>query len=169
VLFIYETCLTLDREVAYLWSAKRTGASLLFFANKWLSMTGYIMMLAEFASFPSDKVRSLNQCPVGSCSHFQVAVFAVGVLQFVPWAIFSALRAYVLAQSKFLGLLILTLSLAPVGANLVQYGYHLSGENIAPFGCLETNTATGPIVVITSRVALIVADVLLIYITWTKL
>ncbi len=24
----------------------------------------------------------------------------------------------------------------------VQYGYHLSGENIAPFGCLETNTAT---------------------------
>ncbi len=62
VLFIYETCLTLDREVAYLWSAKRTGASLLFFANKWLSMTVYIMMLAEFASFPSDKVRSLNQC-----------------------------------------------------------------------------------------------------------
>ncbi|RDX41565.1 hypothetical protein OH76DRAFT_1489388 [Lentinus brumalis] len=151
VLFIYETCLTLDREVAYLWSAKRTGASLLFFANKWISMTVYVMMLAEFASFPSDKrsVYNIAACSycrittvVRSCSNFQVALFAVGVLQFIPWAIFSALRGYVVAQSKFLGLLILTLSLAPVGANLVQYGYQLSGENIAPFGCLETNTAT---------------------------
>ncbi len=61
VLFIYDTFLTFDREVAYFWTAKRIGgASLLFFANRWSSMTVYVMVLGDFASFPSDKVSSFG-------------------------------------------------------------------------------------------------------------
>ncbi len=62
VLFLYDTVLTFDGEVTYFWTAKRIGgASLLFFANKWISMTVYLMSLVKFASFFSDKVSSLSQ------------------------------------------------------------------------------------------------------------
>ncbi len=61
VLFVYDTIITFDQEVAYFWTAKRIGgASLLFFANKWISLTVYVMLLVSFASFPSDKVSGLS-------------------------------------------------------------------------------------------------------------
>lgn len=64
VLFIYDAFLPFDREVAYFWSAERiTGASLLFFANKWISMTVSIIGLVDFEAFPSDKVSRLRPRP----------------------------------------------------------------------------------------------------------
>ncbi|TFK80705.1 hypothetical protein K466DRAFT_605107 [Polyporus arcularius HHB13444] len=145
VLFIYDTLVTLDREAACFWTAKRTGGAsrLLFFANKWINLVYYVSgSLVPSIRFPSDKPSP-------------------------P-------------------------SVLPVGANLVPYGYQLSGENFPPFGCLRTDNIPAALipksgsfnlityidtdclqgncaVVIISRVPLIAADVLLIYITWTKL
>ncbi|RDX49166.1 hypothetical protein OH76DRAFT_1483375 [Lentinus brumalis] len=151
VLFIFDTLLTFDREVAYFWTAKRVGgASLLFFANKWISMTVCVMVLVGFASPPSDVVSSLiwshgksdlNQ----SCSLFVIARRAMVTLQYVPGAAFSALRTYVLSRSKPLGLFVAVVTLAPAGANLDHE------------------------VVIISRAPLIAADMILIYITWATL
>ena len=61
VIFLYDTILTFDHEVVYIWAAVRTrsGASLLFFANKWLSMILYVMGLIYLAIHASDKVRCL--------------------------------------------------------------------------------------------------------------
>ncbi|TFK85367.1 hypothetical protein K466DRAFT_664555 [Polyporus arcularius HHB13444] len=162
VLFIYEAFVTFDQEVACFWTAKRNGAALLFFANKWFSMLYYVMSAATtFAPFPSDKRLA--------CSTFIISITAVGVLPFITGAV-------VLSRSKFLGLLVFALSLAPAGANLVASGYQLSGENVPPFGCVQTDNTTVALdlrrrssVVIISRVPLIVADILLICITWTKL
>ncbi|RDX51262.1 hypothetical protein OH76DRAFT_1347090, partial [Lentinus brumalis] len=58
VLFFYDTFITIDREVACFWPAKRTGAPLLFFANKWISVMFYVMVLVSGAPFPSDQVSS---------------------------------------------------------------------------------------------------------------
>ncbi|KAI0697820.1 hypothetical protein C8T65DRAFT_754270 [Cerioporus squamosus] len=78
VLLIYDTFITFDREVACFWTAKRPGgASLLFFAIKWTSMTLYVMGLVTFTSFPSDK----------SCSLFHITMEAMLILQFVPGAV----------------------------------------------------------------------------------
>ncbi|TFK83873.1 hypothetical protein K466DRAFT_602488 [Polyporus arcularius HHB13444] len=152
-LFLYDTLITLDREVAYFWNGRSTGAACLFLANKWISTTLYVLEMAGSVSsaFPSDK--------------------------FVPWAAFSALRAYVLSRSKVIGLLILVLSLAPAGANLIPFGYHLSGYRLPPFGCRETNDADTAVylrsesetVVMISRIPLTIADIMLIYITWKQL
>ncbi len=61
VLFIYDTFITFDREVGCFCTATRTGATVLFFANKWLSMAVYVMALVGYASqaFPSDKVSTI--------------------------------------------------------------------------------------------------------------
>ncbi|KAI0697844.1 hypothetical protein C8T65DRAFT_582298 [Cerioporus squamosus] len=164
VLVIYESFVTLDREVTCFWTAKWTGAPLLFFANKWISMTFYFTTLVSFASFSSDK----NACRFYSCSIFAFTQEAILVLQYLPWAVFSALRAYALSMSKPLGLFILAVSLVPAGANLVIYSYHFNGVRVPSFGCFQTSNTNHPVVII-SRVPLIVADILLIYITWTKI
>ncbi|KAI0681852.1 hypothetical protein C8T65DRAFT_598003 [Cerioporus squamosus] len=179
VLFIYDSFITSDREVACFWTTKHPGgASLLFFANKWISMALYVMVFFSFASFPSDKSSKYSRMliDVCSCSLFSIAIQAMVILQFVPGAAFSALRAYVLSRSKLFGLLVFSLALAPVGANLVHYGYQFSGENFPPFGCLDTDNTTAALdlkydlfIVVISRVPLIAADILLIYITWTRL
>ncbi|KAI0697858.1 hypothetical protein C8T65DRAFT_18470 [Cerioporus squamosus] len=109
-----------------------------------------------------------------SCSVLEIALTAALILQFVPGAVFSALRAYVLSRSKLLGLLVLVLSLAPVGANLVPYGYQFSGKSVPPFGCLESADTSEAIdlrfgFILVSRVPLIIADMILIYVTWAKL
>ncbi|TFK90946.1 hypothetical protein K466DRAFT_583251 [Polyporus arcularius HHB13444] len=131
-LFFYDATITFDREVACYWASKQTGAAVLFLANKWISMTLYVMTLISFASFPTDQ----------SCSVLQNANQALVILQFVPGAVFSALRAYVLSRNKLLGIFVLALSLAPVGSNLVEYGRQLSGGNLPPFGCLYTDNMT---------------------------
>lgn len=40
----------------YFWTAKRTGGSLLFFANKCIFVSFYVLLLVAFAPFPSEKV-----------------------------------------------------------------------------------------------------------------
>ncbi|KAI0704179.1 hypothetical protein C8T65DRAFT_784957, partial [Cerioporus squamosus] len=162
VVLIFDSFITFDQDVACFWNTKWTGASLLFFTNRWISITVYVMTLCGMT------------VDVRSCSSFGQATYAISILQFVPGAVFSALRAFVLSRSKPIGFIVLALSLVPVGANLVKYGQHLSGENFPPFGCLETDSISVALnfrttVVIISRVPLIAADTLLIYITWTKL
>ncbi|KAI0694583.1 hypothetical protein C8T65DRAFT_55222 [Cerioporus squamosus] len=60
VLFLYEALITFDREVACFWTVKkRSGATLLFYANKWISMTFYLLVFNNFAPFPSEKVSAV--------------------------------------------------------------------------------------------------------------
>ena len=86
-------------------------------------------------------------CPT-SCSSLIVVLGLIQLMQYVPAAgaliyihcpivavpadfpeVFSALRTYVLSQSKLLGLLVFTLSLGPVAANLVS-----TSQRIEPVG-----------------------------------
>ncbi|RPD68577.1 hypothetical protein L226DRAFT_540583 [Lentinus tigrinus ALCF2SS1-7] len=164
VLFIYEVCITLDREVACFWTPKqsKSGARLLFLANKWIGVIVSALTFAQMASFSSDK----------SCTAFTMVGAIFPGLQFIPGAVFSALRGYVLSRSKPIALLILVLSLTPLGVNMVQYGYNLQGVLFPPFGCAVTDETTASIqmkFLYISRVPLIVADALLICVTWSKL
>ncbi len=59
VLFIYDTFVTFDREVTCFWTGQWTGAPLLFFANKWVSIVYYAMTFAQLAHLSSDKVSEL--------------------------------------------------------------------------------------------------------------
>ena len=114
-LFFYDTTLTFNREVMCFRSTICTWAMFLFLANKGISLTLYVMEVMDFASFPSDKVRTLshdmssdhtnmqigcrglrhagpdvNNCVftlnLCSCSVFANTAVAVEVLQMVPWA-----------------------------------------------------------------------------------
>ncbi len=63
VLFIYDAFVTVDREVTCFWSTKRAATSLLFFSNKYISMTVYVMAMVSvlYEPFPSDQVSLMNR------------------------------------------------------------------------------------------------------------
>lgn len=54
VLLIYATLVTFDHEVNLFWSGKMTGARILFFANRYLSLCWMVFGLITSAPF-SDK------------------------------------------------------------------------------------------------------------------
>ncbi len=60
VLFIYEYFITIGEEVKYFWARKWTGASALFFLNRYVPFTLYVMEFASYASM-SDQV---CRCPL---------------------------------------------------------------------------------------------------------
>ncbi len=101
-------------------TTKRTGAALLFFANKWISMSVYVMVLVTFATLPSDKVSSPSlspcqgisdgyqrfvcslivlrapqfvTCIAHSCSSLVIFLWAAQTLQFVPGAGVSCVQS----------------------------------------------------------------------------
>ncbi|RPD59051.1 hypothetical protein L227DRAFT_601692 [Lentinus tigrinus ALCF2SS1-6] len=137
VLFIYDTIVTFDREVGCFWNSKTSGAALLFFTNKYLTVATFVF---SFVAFNGSIFTDQALVHFTICASFQQAGNVVILLQMLPSAAFSTLRAYVLSKSKLLGLLVFALSMAPVAANLVPYAYHYSGEILPPLGCLYVDT-----------------------------
>ncbi|KAI0714212.1 hypothetical protein C8T65DRAFT_726765, partial [Cerioporus squamosus] len=174
VLFIYDSFVTFDREVACFWTAKRTGASLLFFVNKWITMILYVIGVVGIgATFLSDK-RLVRRRTWQTSKYSLRNAYRYPQLFLVlnDVARNGGIAVCCRGMSKPLGLLVFALSLAPVGANLVFYGYQLSGVTFPSFGCITTDNTTAALelrFVFISRVPLITADMLLIYITSTKL
>ncbi|TFK91445.1 hypothetical protein K466DRAFT_660057 [Polyporus arcularius HHB13444] len=96
--FIYDAFVTFEREVTCVWTAKRTGASLLFFANKWLLMMYYVVLLFQHATFLSDQVGSSLHAIVhahpGDCAVIIISrvpvIIADMLLIYITWAKLSS-------------------------------------------------------------------------------
>ncbi|KAJ8453594.1 hypothetical protein ONZ51_g13510 [Trametes cubensis] len=78
----YEYLITMDREVALFWKRKPTGASILFFANRYLALA-----LSLFTSV-------FNVLP---CRNVVYAAQIMDVCQYVPWALTIACRSALIA------------------------------------------------------------------------
>ncbi|KAI0794534.1 hypothetical protein C8Q74DRAFT_1194725 [Fomes fomentarius] len=149
VLLIYATLVTFDHEVNLFWSGKMTGARILFFANRYLSLCWMVLSLITLAPF-SDKA-------------------SYEALVWLNTPVFSTLRAFVLSRNKTLSICVLTLGLVPVGTNLAPVLVPNYGKHFASFQCLLFyQMPSSMTMTIVSRVSLIVADGILILITWTS-
>ncbi|RPD54512.1 hypothetical protein L226DRAFT_515902 [Lentinus tigrinus ALCF2SS1-7] len=159
---VFEYLITFGEEVNFFWRRKFTGATLLFFFNRYLVLLLYTMNISGSASLSkSDK----------GCALYGLETFALGVIQYVPWAAFSGLRAYALS-SRLLGAFVFLLSVVPFAVNLVPYHFGSQSALVPPFGCIAIDSISpemGRKLTITSRTCLLVSDVLLIAITWYSL
>ncbi len=54
VLLLYDTLITLDREINWFWSGRITGASILLFTNRYISLAWIVLGFIQLMSF-SDK------------------------------------------------------------------------------------------------------------------
>ncbi|KAI0765625.1 hypothetical protein BD413DRAFT_637664 [Trametes elegans] len=174
VLIVYEYIITFDQEVELFWRPKMTGATALFLSNRYLPLLSYILVMCEYIPM-TDSVEWLT--PFFSCVAMVRTQSVVHFLLYVPWAAFSALRAFALnGQSWPLALLIFVLSMISVGVNFAQFGLGIGSTYDMTFGCLVqvsltvTQARATPdnllAVSLLSRLSLILADILVIGITW---
>ncbi|PIL24587.1 hypothetical protein GSI_12471 [Ganoderma sinense ZZ0214-1] len=180
---LYEYAITLDQEVEMFWKEtvtkrKVTGATALFAINRYLVLFLRLLNLLGFVPM-SDK----------KCGRMTKVALAFTLLQYVPWAAFAGLRAYALSRHKPMSAFIFTLSMATVALNLSLFPLGFTGYVDPLFGCTvidpvsldlsrkckcsESSPATEQViptsnvpVVIICRTCFILADVLLIGITW---
>ncbi|KAI0794513.1 hypothetical protein C8Q74DRAFT_1249216 [Fomes fomentarius] len=104
------------------------------------------------------------------CSAITIVTNVFALLQYIPWAAFSGLRAFALSKRNILfAISIFLLSLAPIGAALTHLIYgRLSGTADPMLGCIivdHLNPDLGHKLTVISRICLICADALLILVT----
>ncbi|RPD66871.1 hypothetical protein L226DRAFT_542117 [Lentinus tigrinus ALCF2SS1-7] len=135
-LFAYEYAVTFDREVDLFWKRRITVSSILFLINRYVPFV-VNMFYAPWPLYPT----TYN---------------ILEIFQYLPWAVFSALRAYVLtSRGRFIAGFVFLLALVPVVINYVTLGY--ATPIVDPlFGCFT----------IISRISLITSDLLLMGVTW---
>ncbi|KAI0676158.1 hypothetical protein C8Q78DRAFT_1008323 [Trametes maxima] len=155
---LYEYFVTFDLEVAYFWGRKVTGATVLFFCNRYLPLIVNVVSLVGLAPLTA------RGCDV--MVHLSPML---DILQYIPWAIFAGLRVFALGGRHWLlPLVVLLLSLVPVGINLYFYTT-LRSINDPIFGC-EASRDIPPALArrntIASRSCLMAADLLVILMTW---
>ncbi|KAI0722514.1 hypothetical protein C8Q76DRAFT_793560 [Earliella scabrosa] len=148
-LVAYEYFITFGLEVELFWKRKVALASVLFFMNRYVPFI-VNMMNSPFIDVPQ---------------------------QYFPWALFSALRAYVLSsRTRALAYLVFLLSLVTPVFDFIGLGTSVlvnspsAGCNLTPN--LSTSTRhtctslTSDPVLIVSRTCLITSDILVLGITW---
>ncbi|RPD65617.1 hypothetical protein L226DRAFT_567174 [Lentinus tigrinus ALCF2SS1-7] len=147
---IYEYLITLDREVGLFWKGKitRAGGSALFLSNRYLPLVTQLLYLVEYtAPIVSAKPSRGLVITLRYCAIFVKVSGVVVILQYFPWALFSALRTYALSKNKAVSLLVLLLSLVTPSINLARYGFGVSGivadlSPVIPETCLPTDDLT---------------------------
>ncbi|KAI0685066.1 hypothetical protein C8T65DRAFT_748277 [Cerioporus squamosus] len=165
-LVVYEYMITFGREVELFWKGRLTGAAILFFFNRYLSLLVNVYGLLENMHV-SDKM-----CVRSARLHYRWSGRLI--ISYFPWAVFSALRAFALTKNWPLATLIFLLSMVPLGVNFAHFAFNSTGENFFT-GCLTTDDVSSELakqcmyvacMTIASRTCLITADILLIYVTW---
>ncbi|KAI0355241.1 hypothetical protein OH77DRAFT_1437151 [Trametes cingulata] len=140
-LYVYDCVITLDKEVALFWKRKVTGASLLFFLNRYIFLAGSLLELGGLSPM------SAAGFTINRCSRYILAAKAIEYAQYLPWAAFSALRLFALSCATRnlllnrlrwpITVVVLLLSLVPLTIN--YYSYSLASGIIDPvFGCSGT-------------------------------
>ncbi|TBU54967.1 hypothetical protein BD310DRAFT_934758 [Dichomitus squalens] len=159
--FLYDTILTTGEEVRCFWGRKVTGAAILFWLNKYMTMLYLVWNLGNLLDLPNN-----------SCTLSVKGAAVVHNTFFLILASFSAIRVYALQRNIFLSFITFVLSMTPFGVNLVQFGFGLSGKNIPPFGCAPVGYESSGLdkkLTVLSRSCLIAADCLAAGVTWFTL
>ncbi|OSD00116.1 hypothetical protein PYCCODRAFT_1437671 [Trametes coccinea BRFM310] len=160
----YEYLITFDSEVGLFWRSKFTGASALFLTNRYWPLLVNILNITSSA-------RMSDQVLPTSCDAYVKALQTIELLQYFPWAAFSALRTYALSRgNRALSILVFFLSIVPMGVNFSQYHW-LVVINDPTIGCSKSSTISADMakrLTIASRTCLIAADVIVLLVTWTS-
>ncbi|TBU21641.1 hypothetical protein BD311DRAFT_677894, partial [Dichomitus squalens] len=171
VIFLYDAILTTGEEVRCFWGRKLTGAAILFWLNKYLTIIYLVWNLGTLLSI-SDEVGIVT-----------LPYFTLMQKSYVTTRAFAAIRVYALRKSIPLCSITFVLAMVPFGVNFAQFGFGLTGGNMPPFGCsaighepegldkksVHTVRMYTHILTIVSRSCLIAADCLAASVTWFAL
>ncbi|KAI0730530.1 hypothetical protein C8Q76DRAFT_782247 [Earliella scabrosa] len=179
VLLVFDYLITIDQEISLYWTHRLNGAAVLFFLNRYFLMI--FNVCTTFATFLVNERWGSLLCntrifpqaisPV-SCPVFSKITWGLSFLPYLVWAAFSSLRAFALSRSWPAAIIVFILSAMIIVMNMSCYHFGLSGADIPRIGCTPISKCAGSTamanrLIIVPRVCLIVADSILVYITWS--
>ncbi|KAI8989774.1 hypothetical protein BD414DRAFT_414409 [Trametes punicea] len=168
-LLLYETCISFDRECRHIWQRKPSAATWIFTCNRYFVIALYIV------NVPS------------TCPTLVRLSQVLDILPYIVWAFFSSLRTFAMCNRAWhISLLIFMLSLTPVWIYIVRNGscsmliegatdrsaqyrdVHQYTANFPPPTYCDPDTPLAHTVTVVARVCLIVSDILVLSVTWSK-
>ncbi|EMD31618.1 hypothetical protein CERSUDRAFT_119661 [Gelatoporia subvermispora B] len=167
VLVLYDHICTLPQELQLIWGRKLTSTMMLFHANRLLILVYAILNIVQASFRPGAAV---------SCTMLWYTLYALDLCLFALWAAFSGIRVYALSGgSRLLSLAVILLSLVPVGTNAYG-GFFGNSWQTATFPvlglqCLDSKNiseTTTTRLAISTRVPVIIADIMVLILTWWK-
>ncbi|OCH84034.1 hypothetical protein OBBRIDRAFT_742282, partial [Obba rivulosa] len=140
----YDHACTLSREVELIWGRKLSSVTVLFHLNRWTIFLWAVMNLFG--------LESLATLTASSCNPI----------------VFSAVRIYAISGGKWwLTVVVFALNMVPFGTNAVRTCWSKSTSFDRSFQSGNSKRILVHTAIVT-RAALIVADVLILAITWSK-
>ncbi|TBU29476.1 hypothetical protein BD311DRAFT_756743 [Dichomitus squalens] len=158
----YDYLITFHNEVTLFWIPMRiNGASVLFLLNRYLNL---VMQIGYWIQVPNSLQVARRQ--------FEF-FYVIEPLQYLPWAAFSALRAYALCPKpykRFISTIVFSLTLVPLVVNML-HDLHWTSYVYDPTlpGTIAVDTLAPNInmrFVMACRFSLMAADLLVLCVTW---
>ncbi|KAM5530760.1 hypothetical protein V8D89_015567 [Ganoderma adspersum] len=162
-LLVYDYILLLDKEIELFWKRKVTGASLLFLFNRYLPIIAYIIRPAKMIPM---------SCSPCSTSIISITSQTLTFSQYLPWAAFSALRAFALCKRPYnwpIAALVFTLSCVSIVTNFVRFYWIAPAKPMfEDSDCIlyEVQVPSNIEAYLGARACLIAADTIVLCVTW---
>ncbi|KAI0641614.1 hypothetical protein C8Q79DRAFT_918968 [Trametes meyenii] len=171
-LILYEYCITLDSEIRLIWRRKITGASVIFFINRYLMVVRESITVASFWPI-SDPVRVTGSLTgLFRCNGLGYMDIILSLLPYFVWNVFSTLRVYAISGRNWLiAAFVAFIMLGPICANLYNAPLLKPDNMPSPYNCSEDNAvtvATHLKLTLISRLSIIVGDATVLVVTWWK-
>ncbi|TBU28244.1 hypothetical protein BD309DRAFT_875422 [Dichomitus squalens] len=177
-LLFYDYILTFNSEVTLFWMGGRlSGATILFLLNRYITLATQML---DAVPIPSSVEVCLSTSSIAFSQY--VAYNVLRVLQYFPWAAFSALRSYAMCPDHYrwpVSTIIFALSSVPIVVNMWGNLYKLSLVNDPTLGIITTQPISAStllkhvlkrnlIVEVATRSSLIASDLLVLCVTWYR-
>ncbi|OSD02256.1 hypothetical protein PYCCODRAFT_1425384 [Trametes coccinea BRFM310] len=154
-LIFHEYLITFDSEVRLIWRRKITGATILFFLNRYIMILQNAITLVTY--FP---VSNLTCVALGWMD------IVLNLLPYFIWNAFSTLRVYALSGRDLrVAALVCLLMVGPIAANAYNIPLQKPDNMPPPFNCEVDNAVT---LATHNKLTSIAGDAIVIGVTWWK-
>ncbi|EIW61279.1 uncharacterized protein TRAVEDRAFT_44095 [Trametes versicolor FP-101664 SS1] len=170
-LIFYEYLITIDREIDQVWGRRFTGATALFWLNRYLALLKYPVYIVAHQALSDMRYTRLV------CHAVNIYSMVVQILPYVVWTAFSTLRIYAICGNSWkMALLVLIPGSVQIASNIYLYSQTSAINYPLPIGCfaewlipteIYVRRAYGSVLIAT-RASVIVNNVLVIALTWWK-
>ncbi|KAL1938038.1 hypothetical protein VTO73DRAFT_12049 [Trametes versicolor] len=178
-LIFYEYCITIDNEIRLIWQRKISGASVLFFLNRYIMIFDNAITVGSYWPI-SNLVRrfylpshthltqTYGSCAFQSCIVLGWFAIVFNLLPYFIWNAFSTLRVYALCGRDWrIAALVCLLMTGPIVANAYNIPTQTPVNLPEPYNCEVNNAVT--LALHTKRtISLIAGDALVLAVTWWK-
>jgi len=168
-LLFYDYMLTFSRELRCIWGRKFSGATLLFFLNRYLTLIYRVLMVVDMLPWQGLPQQTADNI----CSGVLHSTQAITLILQLVLAAFTSLRLYaVWSKDRRIFIAVFLLGLVPPGVNVFYYTTITFVSAPPPFvGCgtyVNLSTAASEILAIFNCVFNIASDGIILILTWIK-